>query len=606
MRRRQHPLHWFGTVLMILGGCSLVAADVARNPGPAASEVRELIQQLGSTQYAIRKSAEDQLRQIGRTALDHLLIAQFDTDPEIRFNVRQLLAKLPIRWWSDDSPQIVQELTGKFGSLSRPEKVIHAYWLVRLEDGIGLPALARIVRFETSEMIAKQAALAVIDELDQFDTVQVTTFLRVFDEVLAASPRPPAQWLARFAADLRGDQLNAMPSPSWKSLTDAELSLQDTDRFDPFVAAMLCEQWAEASMAVGDENSTREAVTKLVELRKESSRLIVETSLWLIENQQYELFQELIWNEFKEARETVPMLAYCDFMSKRRQGKAKAAQQAADAAFAMTENDTLFPDVFERAYTRLQLARKLELEDHVDLAIREYRRLIDMKSQYQITGVQYDAVSYLSELLHDRQREAEAADVLAKIAVPGKDSLVGKSEEDPSNVSRMHYFRSEHHRQRGERAKQIEFLNKAVEANPTDADVLIAMYRLPRADAAWKKRTSNLIAQAVQKFENQLKPLRAAGEFENSREAATYLNQVAWLVSNTEGDFEKAIQQSRRSLELRPASGGSLDTLGRAYFAAGDMTNAIRYQRRAVRLLPASYQIVRQLEEFELKQKLGK
>ena len=566
MRRRHHPLHWFGTVLMILGGCSFVTADVARTPGPAASEVHELIQQLGSTQYAIRKSAEDQLRQMGRTALDHLLIAQFDTDPEIRFNVRQLLAKLPIRWWSDDSPQIVQELTGKYGSLSRRDKVIYAYWLVRLEDGIGIPALARIVRFESSEMIAKQAALAVIDELDQFDTIQVAAFLRVFDEVLAASPRPPAQWLARFAADLRNDKPDTRQSPTWTALTEAELSLQDTDRFDPFVAAMLCEKWAEASLAAGDDDEAREAVTKLVELRRESSGLIVETSLWLIENKQYELFQELVWNEFKEARESVPMLAYCDFMSKRDQGKTKAAEQAADVAFAMTENDDLFPDVFERAYTRLRVARKLELEDHVDVAIREYRRLIDMESQYQITGVQYDAVSYLSELLHDRQREAEAADVLEKIAVPGKDSLVGRSEEDPTNVSRMHYFRSEHHRQRGERAKQIEFLNKAVEANPTDADVLIAMYRLPRADAAWKERTSNLIAQAVQEFENQLKPLRAAGEFENGREAATYLNQVAWLVSNTEGDFEKAIQQSRRSLELRPASGGSLGYSGTRLF----------------------------------------
>ena len=80
---------------------------------------------------------------------------------------------------------------------------------------------------------------------------------------------------------------------------------------------------------------------------------------------------------------------------------------------------------------------------------------------------------------------------------------------------------------------------------------------------------------------------------------ATLLNQVAWLVSNTEGDFEKAVRQSRRSLELVPHSAASLDTLGRCYYAADDLENAIRYQQRAVRMEPYQHQIRRQLEFFQ-------
>ena len=125
------------------------------------------------------------------------------------------------------------------------------------------------------------------------------------------------------------------------------------------------------------------------------------------------------------------------------------------------------------------------------------------------------------------------------------------------------------------------------------------MHRLPRARERWRKRTSQLIADAVKSFEDLLKGFRVAGEFENKSAVGITLNQLAWLVSNTEGDFEKAIRLSRRSLELRPGRGESLDTLGRAYFAVGDFERAIRYQRRAVRKLPHSQQIVRQLEEFE-------
>ncbi len=49
------------------------------------------------------------------------------------------------------------------------------------------------------------------------------------------------------------------------------------------------------------------------------------------------------------------------------------------------------------------------------------------------------------------------------------------------------------------------------------------------------------------------------------------LNQFAWLVANTQGDVQAALESSRRSLELIPDDPGYLDTLGRCYFAAGDL-----------------------------------
>ena len=82
-------------------------------------------------------------------------------------------------------------------------------------------------------------------------------------------------------------------------------------------------------------------------------------------------------------------------------------------------------------------------------------------------------------------------------------------------------------------------------------------------------------------------------------ELATAHNQLAWLVSNTEGDYDEALRSSQRSLELRPETPGYLDTLGRCYYAKGDYKSAVLYQSRAAELEPHSVQIRRQLEFFQ-------
>jgi tetratricopeptide (TPR) repeat protein len=85
----------------------------------------------------------------------------------------------------------------------------------------------------------------------------------------------------------------------------------------------------------------------------------------------------------------------------------------------------------------------------------------------------------------------------------------------------------------------------------------------------------------------------------------TAYNQWAWLIGNTEGDYQKAIRYSHRSLELIPpeagedAGAGFLDTLGRCYYAAGDYENAVKYQRQAIEKVDYMQVMRRQLALFE-------
>jgi tetratricopeptide (TPR) repeat protein len=140
-------------------------------------------------------------------------------------------------------------------------------------------------------------------------------------------------------------------------------------------------------------------------------------------------------------------------------------------------------------------------------------------------------------------------------------------------------------------------LDTALRADPNDADVLIALYRLPQASAERRARTRRAIESAMEVFRDTIA---------DSPDDASPYNQFAWLVGNTLGEKDKAladeaIANSHRSLEIRPNAAGYLDTLGRCYYARGDYQKAVDYQKRAAQLDPHSGLIRRQLELFEKK-----
>jgi tetratricopeptide (TPR) repeat protein len=181
-------------------------------------------------------------------------------------------------------------------------------------------------------------------------------------------------------------------------------------------------------------------------------------------------------------------------------------------------------------------------------------------------------------------------------------------ERDPGAVeSRMDYFYAEHFGNEGETDKQLAYLTKAIKKDPTDADVLIALYRLPDQTEARRKETRRLIDKAVGIFQAKVAIAAIKRVDPNSEigiDLATRCNQFAWLVGNTVGEVDagrgdEAIQASLRSVELRPDAAGYLDTLGRCYYARDDFVNAVKYQSEAARRDPHSRLIQRQLDLFQ-------
>jgi tetratricopeptide (TPR) repeat protein len=220
---------------------------------------------------------------------------------------------------------------------------------------------------------------------------------------------------------------------------------------------------------------------------------------------------------------------------------------------------------------------------------------------------------YLSELLHDQAKELAAGETLKSVCdlmdkdEAAKDTCV-RALRDPEGVySRMHFFFACAATEQKNHAEAEKRLVQATDADPTDADALIGLFRLPNQSAERREKTRKLIDDAAKVFREQIEEFRQAADqapteqFQSqaNQQVASACNQLAWLVGNTEGDYDEALKCSQRSLELRPDYPGFLDTLGRCYYAKGDLENAVKYQSQAARLDPHAGQIRRQLEFFQ-------
>ena len=144
-------------------------------------------------------------------------------------------------------------------------------------------------------------------------------------------------------------------------------------------------------------------------------------------------------------------------------------------------------------------------------------------------------------------------------------------------------------------------MEQAYRLDENNADILIAMYRVEDAPEPFRRNSRTRLAATVNTLEKSIKQLASM----NSRRPnvseflARQCNHYAWLVSNTEGDAEKAVERSKISLNLDPGNASYLDTLGRCYYAVGDLENAINVQRQAIVKHPHLKVMQRQLKLFE-------
>ncbi len=605
-------------LLLVSINLQSIVATAEQPTAPTADELSEVgrtIEKLGHANYATRVRARERLQRMGLLAFDELQAAQYHADSEIAMAARHLVSNLLVSWSDDSDPKAVREALDEYGAQNDAERQNRMDRLAELPGHQGLAALCRLARFETSLRLSRVAALAIMRPAAPISTEARSLAAQSIREVIGSNDRVAAVWLRTYADDL---DAGTYATAAWRDLIRAQRLKMDEGN-DPSTTGPavleLVQVCATRAAGSGLHDEAIRLSIEHIDLIPPRSREVIDASRWAIDNKMHAIVLELK-KRHQLLFDKQPILLYGAAEALRGQGDSGAAEALATAALQIeplpineAEVSKMSPKVLEEiAQRHREAGRELESRGLFDWAEREYRHIID--SSPIDSPIAALARTQLAEMFAELNRHD---DFVAAI-----EPIIKRSEEDQSFLRRLSsshqiqipYLKAAMTFQQGlaevekrdfEAARKT--LSAALEQDSKNADILIAMYRID-GDKAWKSKVSDLIARLAISFDNeanllkqQVKPrmrIPDAGEY-----LARCLNQYAWLISNTEGNFQKALEYSLYSLELDPDSWQQLDTAGRCYFAIGDFENAIRMQRRALSFMPHSPPLKRQLAEFE-------
>lgn len=569
------------------------AASLAATEKPTNAHIQQLIQDLGSSHYTARRAAATELRQIGSDAFDLLDAATDSTDPEVAASASYLLRQIPIRWVQADDHPLVRAQMRNYGQETEARRMQHVDVLDRLSNGKGTPALCRIARYDRSLLISRTAALAIIRPSEK-PSEQPHIDAEVFERELGASARAPALWLRQYLAQARDP---AASVPVWKVLIEQESNRLNKNMGDTSSDIVLGLSWnlADLYRQIGDQPALNSAMDRMIGLAAEGSdETLVSLLAWLTENKSWDVLDTFLAKHQSRLEQSKRLLYYAA-LARAKQGKKDLAEELAVKA------SLIIPP--EGSREGLAAAKELEERSQFEWAVREYRRTIEKQPGESIDSIL--SRLWLANLLHDYEHEKEAAetlDPLVKLVLKGGSQRYAQAREiwkdsipTPEGVAaRYHFYRACQYQNEKDLRRARDEYDLAIKFDPEDADVLIAMYHFPESDAKWHDAALARITKLVKKFEKEIE--------ENPNDPSAY-NQWAWLVSNTEGDFQQAVRYSHRSVELNKhgesGEASFLDTLGRCYYAAGDYENAVKYEREAVAKVDYLQVMQRQLALFE-------
>jgi tetratricopeptide (TPR) repeat protein len=564
------------------------AAQPAPKEPASSQRIDRLVKQLGDKDYYVRQRAQEELARLGFEAFDALSAATASEDLEIASRAKYLLRLMRVEWTAESDPPEVKRCLHDYEFEDPQSREMKMRALAALPGGHGVAALCRLVRFEKSLLLSKTAAVALLGSRINADPPG-PALIETVRKTLNGCKRPGAVWL------LAWTRLGSEPETvmtEWAKLIDDEqkLARSAANETSPDIVAGLTRFQIVRLKKLGKSNEAMTAIQRLVGLERGNSESLAELLDWLVEQKAWKAVDDLA-RRFPAQFTVEPGLLYTLAQAYAEQGQKGRAEEAAARAFR------LFPGKQQKQLLHhLLTAQQLREQGQFAWARREFEHVIAQGSDAENDEIRAEAQCRLAEMFHDQGQDLDAAAVLEKLVETIQRGQVTESElsgRKPNEVrARMHYFFACHWETKGDPAKHRGALEKALKADPTDIDVLIACYRLPEQTAEYHAKIVDWIKGAAAEAREQIA--------EDPENPSPY-NQLAWLIGNTEGDFDEALKCSQKSIELKPEEGGFYDTLARVYFAKGDLQNAVKQQTKAAELDPHSGLIRRQLDFFRKK-----
>ncbi len=615
-----HACRWLlQTAALLAAGHLALAAPASEAPvGPAspasgpAAEIDKLVRQLGDNDYFARQQAQDSLAHLGFEAFDALNAAATNKDLEIASRARYLLRRLRAEWMAKDDPPEVRKYLRDYETLPLEGRVSRMHALATLSDGQGILALCRLVRYEQSLVLSKLAAAELLDSQTNAGPPKPAMVQRV-RMILMRSKQTAAGWLLTWTR--MADHPEAAMK-EWNAMVAAEQVLlrHAPSRTRPEIVTALLRFQIGQLERLGKLDEAMAAVGRLADLEHGEFESVMEFGDWLIRQKAWKAVDR--WaDKFAAQINREPSLLYLVAQAYAEQGNNAKAEETAHRALGLYPGK--HPDELER---HLNAADQLRKRGRFAWARREFEHVIARGDQ-RSPAVRAVMVVF-AELLHDQGDDLEAAKTLERL-VKAVDAMAGRGGPPPpwlqppflprrpgnrpaqnrrpvlqveiaglsyeQVLSQMNYFFACHWAKRHDTGKQRAYLDRALENCDQDVDVLIACYRLAGQPPQYHAKIVDLIKKTTAQLQEQV---------EAEPENHDTCNQLAWLIGNTMGDLDQALKLSKKSLELKPDTGGYYDTLARVYFARDDLQSAVKNQTRALDLEPYSGLIRGQLDFF--------
>jgi len=568
----------------------LVALSVPPQAGeiPQRDQVTALIARLGSEQFSLRERAQQELENLGPAIYEDILPALRDRDPEIATRAARLIAKLRYKA-ADELPEGKhrEELRAYF-SESDDERRNLVSQPATLSETSRIPLWCLVVRYETNEELAKLAALNILAAITPKE-VDKKPHLDEIQRYLSRGRRPAAMWLLSYAK-LSGDPTAYLER--MQAFESQELELYSTTaRLEQRTVATRLLKHALAYASEQQQRPQSIALFKqLLEIDQPDAQSLPQLLDWVVQQQAWELMPEVEARFPKIAESNDPRVVYFLAEAALKQGNtAQLEMYLQRASEIQPQNSSLH-------YQTAMMLYKRGLLDWVE---RECALILKNTTSNQ--GIMaFNAHYLLAEIQNDQERYREAADSLtAALELFTKSETVREHFEDSSRFrfqfneeqlkTKRAFNRGLEAARNGEHDVAYKAFMDALAFDNHDADVLIAIYRLPKLTAEQREANRKQIRESLAMFQDQI---------HSDPEDSQGYNQYAWLVANTEGDFDLALEYSLKSVELRPSSGGLQDTLAHCYYAKQDYANAVKTQEQAVRMEPNSHTIKRALAKF--------
>ena len=589
------------TLVLALG--SFQTIGVAQQASPDSNslngKITQLIKQLGTDQFRARERAQRALEEMGLLAFDALHEAQAHDDIEIAARAKFLIRSMRVDWTSESDHAETRRILKGYARAGRDDRKNRMERLAKIEGNKGVSALCRIVRYETDGLLSRSAALMIMNSSMPEDWNKPQPELAAtIRKRLGHSQRVGSKWLYTYAESLLDIKTTL---DKWETLATAEerILAKHRGKTNREIVRDLVRWQAEVFAKIGDEDRAEAAIKRAVRLLDGSQTQLTEMLDWLMGRKAWDIVDDLhkhYANEFSKNS----LLLYRLAEAKLKSGDSVKANEFAKMALALDKDDL---------NSHLNAAYALRDRGQMTWCRDEFQHVIDITKPGTVANL--FARILISEIYHDFDQDLQAAEALkGVIDLSGRPEIAqiitDRLRRDLDGLkSRMNYFYALHYGQNDVAKAKLQ-LKEGIKKDPYDPDILIAMHRFS-GDPDWAKKTKRLIEASVKHYmgerKQQKKAMQAANDDITKNTAKSQLahinNQLAWLISNTFGDREQAIQFSHESLELRPDTSAYLDTLGRCYFSNKDYDNAIKYQKKAVEMEPHSAQMKRQLKLFE-------